>query len=115
MSYMETVENDLRRSLDELLPPDAKISGIDFEGPFLVLYSKTPDMLLESGGTIKNLAKQLRKRIVIRSDVKVRLPEEEAEKLIREIVPADAEISSMEFDAGYRNCHWRVLCSNSDG
>ncbi|MHA1984035.1 MAG: beta-CASP ribonuclease aCPSF1 [Candidatus Hodarchaeales archaeon] len=98
MSYMEDVVNELRRSLDELLPPDAKISGIDFEGPFLVLYSQTPDMLLESGGTIKNLAKQLRKRIVIRSDVKVRLPEEEAEKLIREIVPDDAEISTMEFD-----------------
>jgi KH/beta-lactamase-domain protein len=95
---MEDVVNELRRSLDELLPPDAKISGIDFEGPFLVLYSQTPDMLLESGGTIKNLAKQLRKRIVIRSDVKVRLPEEEAEKLIREIVPDDAEISTMEFD-----------------
>ncbi|MHA1990101.1 MAG: beta-CASP ribonuclease aCPSF1 [Candidatus Hodarchaeales archaeon] len=99
MSYMEDVVNEIRRSLDELLPPDAKISGIDFEGPFLVLYSQTPDMLLESGGTIKNLAKQLRKRIVIRSDVKVRLPEEEAEKLIREIVPDDAEISTMEFDS----------------
>jgi KH/beta-lactamase-domain protein len=96
---MEDVVNEIRRSLDELLPPDAKISGIDFEGPFLVLYSQTPDMLLESGGTIKNLAKQLRKRIVIRSDVKVRLPEEEAEKLIREIVPDDAEISTMEFDS----------------
>ncbi|MFW9929359.1 MAG: beta-CASP ribonuclease aCPSF1 [Candidatus Thorarchaeota archaeon] len=98
MSYMENVINSLRKELDELLPPDAKISSIDFEGPFLVLYSQTPDMLLENGGTIKNLAKRLRKRIVIRSDVKVRMPQEEAAKLIEEIVPKDAEITSMEFD-----------------
>ena len=95
---MENIVNQIRKELDEILPPEAKISSIDFEGPFLVLYSQAPDMLLENGITIKNLAKRLRKRVVIRSDTKVRMPQEEAMKLIREIVPTEAEITDMDFD-----------------
>lgn len=97
MDYLEDVVNDMRRDLSEILPPDAKISSIEFEGPFLVLYSKAPDLLMENGGTIKTLAKRLRKRIVIRSDVNVRMPPEEAEKLIYEIAN-EAEITDMNFD-----------------
>ena len=98
MSYMEKVINNLRKELDELLPPDAHISSLQFEGPFLVIYSSSPDMLLENSNTVKILAKRLRKRIVIRSDVKSRMPKEEAEKLIYELVPEDAEITNIEFD-----------------
>ncbi|HKZ42752.1 MAG TPA: beta-CASP ribonuclease aCPSF1 [Candidatus Hodarchaeales archaeon] len=99
MSSMDQVLNSLRKQLDDLLPPEAMISSINFEGPFLVLYSQAPEYLLENGITIKNLAKQLRKRIVIRSDLKVRMPEADAEKIIQEIVPKEAEITAMDFDA----------------
>ena len=95
---MEKVINDIRSQLADLLPPEAKIVNVEFEGPFLVLYSQAPDLLMESGQTIKNLAKTLRKRIVIRSDTRVRLPQEEADKLIREIVPAESEITDIQFD-----------------
>lgn len=95
---MEKVIEQVRADLADLLPPESKITAVEFEGPFLVLYSQAPDLLLENGGTIKTLAKQLRKRIVIRSDTRVRLPAEEAEKLIREIVPADAEVTEIFFD-----------------
>lgn len=95
---MEKVIHQIRADLAELLPPEAKISNVEFEGPFLVLYSQAPDLLLESGGTIRNIAKHLRKRIVIRSDTRVRLPQEEAEKIIREIVPLESEITDISFD-----------------
>ncbi len=95
---MEKVINDIRSQLADLLPPEAKIVNVEFEGPFLVLYSQAPELLMESGQTIKNLAKTLRKRIVIRSDTRIRLPPEEADKLIREIVPAESEITDIQFD-----------------
>jgi KH/beta-lactamase-domain protein len=104
MSYIEEVINEIRSNLAELLPPEAKIVNVEFEGPFLVLYSQAPDLLMESGQTIKNLAKTLRKRIVIRSDTKVRLPREEADKLIREIVPEEALITDIEFDELLGEC-----------
>ncbi|MHA2363842.1 MAG: beta-CASP ribonuclease aCPSF1 [Candidatus Hodarchaeales archaeon] len=98
MNYMEKVINQIRADLADLLPPEAKISNVEFEGPFLVLYSQSTDLLMENGGIIKNLAKHLRKRIVIRSDTRVRLPQEEAEKIIREIVPPESEITDITFD-----------------
>lgn len=104
MSYIEKVINDIRSKLADLLPPEAKIVRVEFEGPFLVLYSQAPDLLMESGQTVKNLAKSLRKRIVIRSDTRVRLPQEEADKLIREIVPEESEISDIQFDELLGEC-----------
>ena len=47
---------------------------------------------------IRNLAKELRKRIIIRSDKSVLLPYEETIKKVEEIVPEDAEISNITFD-----------------
>lgn len=90
--------NDIARELREHLPPSSDVSAIEFEGPFVVVYSKKPDVLMENGSIIKSLAKFLRKRIVIRSDVSVRRPPKEAEQLIKEIVPTEAEITNLVFD-----------------
>jgi hypothetical protein len=91
---LEELKNQLRRQL----PPEAKVSEIEFEGPFLVVYAARPDVLMEDGHTIKNLAKTLRKRIVIRSDPSVRMDKESAEIEIKNIVPEEAGISSCSFD-----------------
>ncbi|MFX1250601.1 MAG: beta-CASP ribonuclease aCPSF1 [Promethearchaeota archaeon] len=91
---LEELKNQLRRQL----PPEAKVSEIEFEGPFLVVYAARPDVLMEDGQTIKNLAKTLRKRIVIRSDPSVRMDKESAEIEIKNIVPEEAGISSCSFD-----------------
>ncbi|MFX0114124.1 MAG: MBL fold metallo-hydrolase, partial [Candidatus Hodarchaeota archaeon] len=90
--------NEIAKELREHLPPSSAVSSIEFEGPFVVVYSKKPDVLMENGGIIKNLAKFLRKRIVIRSDVSVRKPPKEAERLIKGIVPQEAEITNLVFD-----------------
>ncbi|MHA2289594.1 MAG: beta-CASP ribonuclease aCPSF1, partial [Promethearchaeota archaeon] len=76
----------------------AQISNVEFEGPFVVLYSLNPTVLMENGDVVKSLAKTLRKRIVIRSDVSVRREKEEAKARIREIVPENAEITNIIFD-----------------
>ena len=94
---LATIEQ-LKQSLKTQLPAEAKISSVELEGPFLVVYSRRPEILMEDGTTIKNLAKNLRKRIVIRSDPKIRLSENEAEEKIKGIVPEEAEITGMNFD-----------------
>jgi predicted metal-dependent RNase len=40
----------------------------------------------------------IRKRIVVRSDPSVRLPEKEAERIAREIIPPEAEVTDINFD-----------------
>ena len=89
---------DIREAVKKALPRSAAISSVDYEGPEIAIYSKAPKILLDDGDKIKALARKMRKRIVVRSAPEVRLPHEEAEKAVRELVPEDAEISSIHFD-----------------
>ncbi|MHA2155400.1 MAG: beta-CASP ribonuclease aCPSF1 [Candidatus Hodarchaeales archaeon] len=94
----ESAIDHLKADLINALPPNAQISNVEFEGPFVVLYSLNPTVLMENGDVVKSLAKTLRKRIVIRSDVSVRREKEEAKARVREIVPENAEITNIIFD-----------------
>jgi KH/beta-lactamase-domain protein len=86
-----------RRDLQSRLPKTAGVTSIEFEGPEIAIYARNPQALGEQK-EIKTLAKQLRKRLVIRSDPTIRKPHEEAENAIREIVPKEAEITNISFN-----------------
>ncbi len=91
--------NEIKTQILEKTPPSADITEIEFEGPEVAVYSRNPQILVDNGELVKTLAKDLRKRIVIRSDPSVRKPKKEAEKLVRELVPEEAEISTIQFDS----------------
>ena len=88
----------LKEKILELTPKNVKIKNIEFEGPLLVLYVENPQEFAESGDIIKKLAKDLRKRIIIRPDPKSLKPPEEAKEIIKKIVPEDAQITGFFFD-----------------
>ncbi len=94
----ELAIDQLKADLISELPPNAQVSNVVFEGPFVVIYSLNPTVLMENGDIVKSLAKSLRKRIVIRSDVTVRRAKDEAAARIIEIVPENAEITNVLFD-----------------
>jgi len=95
---IESVLADLKDIIIQSLPEDVKITNIEFEGPEIALYSKNPKILLESREIVKEIAKKIRKRLVIRSDPSVRLPEEETKKVIMELCPEEAGVTSISFD-----------------
>jgi uncharacterized protein len=80
------------------MPKDAEITRIEFEGPRLAIYVKNVGLLAEQNYIVTEIVNLLHKRIVIRSDQSIRLPEREAEAYIRKIIPLEAEISSINFD-----------------
>ena len=80
------------------VPNEAEVTRIEYEGPTLAVYAKRPEALVEQSSLIAGIVNVIRKRIVIRSDPSVRLPEEEAEKKAREIVSAEAEVTDVNFD-----------------
>ncbi|MFX1475163.1 MAG: MBL fold metallo-hydrolase, partial [Promethearchaeota archaeon] len=86
-----------REDLQARLPATAGVTQIEFEGPEIAIYARNPQALGEQT-KIKTLAKQLRKRLVIRSDPTIRKTHENAEEIIREIVPQEAEITSISFN-----------------
>src|SRR5437667_225767 len=80
------------------MPKDAEITRIEFEGPRLAIYVKNVALLAEQSYVVTEIVNLLHKRIVVRSDQSIRLPEREAEVNIRKILPIEAEVESVNFD-----------------
>ncbi len=80
------------------VPKEAEVTRIEYEGSTLAVYTKRPEVLVEQSSVIANIVNVIRKRIVIRSDPSVRLPESEAERKAREIVSSEAEVTDINFD-----------------
>ncbi len=78
----------------------AEISSIEFEGPEIAVYVKRPDYILQNENIISDIAKNLRKRIVVRTDSKSRKTKEATMKYLMEIIPKEAGVtpSNIEFD-----------------
>jgi KH/beta-lactamase-domain protein len=94
----ENAHVKIRQTILEHMPREAEITRIEFEGPRLAIYVKNVVLLQEQSYIVTDIVNLLHKRIVIRSDPSIRVPEAEAEKKIKEIIPVEAEISSVNFD-----------------
>ena len=80
------------------IPKDANVTKIDYEGPRIALYTNKPRFLMENNVIISNLVNQIKKRIVIRTDEKIRKSEEDARKILDSMVPKDAGLVATFFD-----------------
>ena len=95
---VEEVLFELKRKVQSKLPPDINVTGLEFEGPELVIYTDDPKKLADDGEIIRNLAKELRKRVVVRPDLKVLADPESAILKIQEVVPKEAVLTNYHFD-----------------
>jgi KH/beta-lactamase-domain protein len=82
----------------EHVPKEAEVTRIEYEGSTLAVYTKKPEILVEQSSAIVDIVNVIRKRIVIRSDPSVRVAENDAERITREIVPSEAEVTDINFD-----------------
>lgn len=82
----------------EHVPKQAEVTRIEYEGSMLAVYTKKPEILVEQSSVIADIVNMIRKRIVVRSDPSVRLPEKDAERIAREIVAPEAEVTDVNFD-----------------
>jgi len=80
------------------VPIEAEVTRIEYEGPMLSVYAKKPEVLVDQSNVVAEIVGVIRKRIVIRSDPSVRLQETEAEKITRELIAPEAEITDINFD-----------------
>ena len=92
------VTGKIRETIVEHMPKDAEITRIEFEGPRLAIYVKDVGLLTEQSYVVTEIVNLLHKRIVIRSDQSIRLPEREAEGYIRKLMPLEAEVTGINFD-----------------
>ncbi len=89
---------EITEKITEKLPEKVKLAKVEFEGPEVVIYTKNPEIIKDNGNIIRDLAKDTRKRIIIRSDKSVLSEPTETIEKIEEIVPSDADITDISFD-----------------
>ncbi|HRZ19384.1 MAG TPA: beta-CASP ribonuclease aCPSF1, partial [Methanofastidiosum sp.] len=94
----EEILKEIKKIVTDTIPPGAVITNIDFEGPEVVIYTRNPGMLVDDGEIVKELAKNLRKRVIVKPDSSVLTTEEEAVQKIKNLVPDEAEITDISFD-----------------
>ncbi|MGB8767151.1 MAG: MBL fold metallo-hydrolase, partial [Nitrososphaeraceae archaeon] len=80
------------------LPSESEITKIEYEGPFIVLYSRKPTTLLENQEIISKMVNSIKKRIVIRTDTSIRSSEDSVRQIIHSSTSYPNTISEIFFD-----------------
>ncbi len=88
----------IRETILKHIPPESGVTRIEFEGPEIAIYTKNPAFFVNHPQVIRNIAKTIRKRVVLRTDPSIRKPKQEAERIVRETVSPEAEIKAIVFD-----------------
>jgi len=84
---------DILKDIQKELPK--VISSANFEGANIVLYTNDIEFFKDNEGKIKELVNKFKKRIELRADEKLLKSEEDTEKIIRETVPKEAELTAI--------------------
>jgi hypothetical protein len=95
---VEDILSDLKKKIEGKLPVGTTISNVEFEGPQLVVYTEEPKKFADNGNIVRDLAKVLRTRIVVRPDPKVLMPPEGSIEKIVQTVPEESGVSNYHFD-----------------
>src|SRR3972149_1012110 len=95
---LDDILSNAREVVRKVVPGTVEITNIEFEGPTIVLYTKNMDVFAENNDLVRQLAQSLRKRVRTRPAPPLPPAQDEAEKVIREIIPADAQITSIYFE-----------------
>lgn len=74
------------------------ISDVAFEGANIVLYTKRKEFFLNDGGKIKDVVHAIKKRVELRPDPSILVPEKNAEKIIREVLGEESIIGQLFFE-----------------
>lgn len=80
------------------IPKEAQVSKIDYEGPRIALYTKSPSFLMENNQIVSDLVNVIKKRIVVRTEESIRKNEEDARQVIAKALPKEAELGGTYFD-----------------
>ncbi len=89
-SVLEQVINDI--------PKNKLITSQHYEGANLVIYSRDKTFFKNGISKIRELVSKYKKRIELRADPLLLMPESKAEELVKKIVPKSADITQILFE-----------------
>jgi len=94
---VDDVLREIKGKVRGVIPPSIDVSDVEFEGALLVIYTKDPDQFAKKENLVRQLAKMLQKRIVVRPDPSVITDTATAETKIKRLIPKDAELTNIYF------------------
>ena len=89
---------DINEKLKKIAPREAEISKVELEGAEVIIYTKNPSAFYGGDNLISKIAFELKKRVNIRVDKKNLLGKEEALKIIKNLIPEDADVKGIHFN-----------------
>ena len=89
---------DIKKDIVEFIKDKSLIEEINFEVSNVIVYTKNRNFFLDNSEIIKALVSKEKKRIEVRLDPSLLMDEKEAEKEIKSVTPAEADIKEMWFD-----------------
>src|SRR5579875_2518292 len=95
---ISTTKELLTNIRSTIFPVEAELKRIEFEGPEIALYCGNPSAIMSNSEAVKRLAKLLKKRVVIRSDPEARLNRDDTIKMLRELIPSEADVRNYTFN-----------------
>jgi len=89
---------DIIKEMTEHLPAN-KISDAGFEGANITFYTKDKEFFLNNEGVIKRIVDEFKKRVELRPDPSITMDSENAQDVIRKIIPVEAGLGNIIFDS----------------
>ena len=87
---------ELKNAINQKVPSGVEVTDVEYEGPEMVIYTDNPEKIAAEQDLIKTLARDLRKRIVVRPNI---LGDTEiAYDMVKKVVPDNAGITDIFFD-----------------
>ena len=87
---------ELKETINKKVPRGVEVTDVECEGPEMVIYTDNPEKFAAEQDLIKTLARDLRKRIVVRPNI---LGDTEiAYDMVKKVVPEGAGITDIFFD-----------------
>ena len=87
------------RAIFDRLYPDNEITEVDYEGSTIVVYTKNLELFANRDDLARQIAQEMRRRVAIRPDTSIMLPEEEARSEIEKAIPAEAGLKDIYFES----------------
>ncbi|MBI2648788.1 MAG: beta-CASP ribonuclease aCPSF1 [Thaumarchaeota archaeon] len=80
------------------IPAEAQITRVEYEGPRIALYTRSPKYLQRNNYIISEIVNTVKKRVVTRTEKSIRKDEQDAKAILEKILPSEAAITNYFFD-----------------
>ena len=92
---------ELKDEISKIVPRELTYD-VELEAGNIAIVTPTPERFGGGDGLVGKIAKRVKRKIVLRPHGSIMKDQEEAQRIIREIIPEEASINQIYFDPCYR-------------